>query len=276
MKNTFKKNLIASALLALASTHCFADVAGEGASLPPPPPPPLPQVQPVSAENPAAAPTLAKPAPVVVSGGAALESLKAEELAPATLYSKTTPEQQQELQTSEKNSKKLDELNRQREQAQAELEILKIKQEKARTQSEIRKLNGEKLPSEIQAAAEQATQNAAPGAQKPKSPLEMVYVTQIYGFSGEEVVTVYYNNSIVKVKRGQIVTDGVRMDRVLDNGAVFSYKGKLRTVLLTTEKQAEARSFTEVDKNTGKSPVQYNGINGMSPGFPPTSASYPQ
>lgn len=272
MKNTHKKNLIASALLAFASTHCFADASGT--SMPPPPPPP--QVQGVSAQDPSAVPTLAKPAPTVVSGGAALKSLKSEELAPATLYSKTTYEQQLELQTSEKSSKKLDELNRTREQADAELAILKIQQEKARTESEIRKLNGEHLTSEIQAAAEKASSNAVPGAQKTKSPLEMVFVTQIYGFSGEEVVTVYYNNSIVKIKRGQTVTDGVRMDRVLDNGAIFSYKGKSRTVLLTTEKQAEARSFTEVDNNSGKSQVQFNGMNGMNPGFQPEPVTYQQ
>lgn len=267
MNNNYKKSLIAGAIFALASTHCFADVAVAQDA----PPPPPPQVQPVNAADLGAAPTLAKPAPTVISGGAALETLKSEELAPATLYSKTTPEQQAELQTSEKSSSKLDELSRKRDQANAELEIMKIEQEKARTQSEIRKLNGEKLPSEIAAAEAQSALMAAP-VEKAKSPLENVFVTQIYGMSGEEQVTVYFNNSIVKVKKGEFVTDGVRMDRVLNNGAMFSYKGKSRMVLLTTEKQAESRSFTTVDKTAGKSTLP---INGMAPGMAMQPVRYP-
>ena len=254
MKNNYKKSLIAGAVLALASAHCFADAAG--ASVPPPPPP---QVQPVNAAD-LGAPTLAKAPPKIESGGAALATLKSQELSPATLYSRTTPEQRAELQTSETSSNKLDELSRKRDQASAELEIMKIEQEKAKTQSEIRKLNGEKLPGEA-SAADQAALMAQPVVEKAKSPLENVFVTQIYGMSGEEQVTVYFNNSIVKIKRGEFVTDGVRLEKVLDNGAVFSYKGKTRMVLLTTEKQAESRSFTEVEKPAQKSNLPLNGLN---------------
>lgn len=270
MKNNFNKTLIAGALMALASAHCFADVA---AGQIPPPPPPMAQVQPASVDS-VATPTLAKPAPAVVSGGAALEALKSEELAPVTLYSKTTPAQKLELKASEESSSKMDELNRKRDQANAELELIKIEQEKVRAEAEIRKMKGEKTPSEITAAAEQEVRLVAPAVVKAKSPLENIFVTQIYGMSGEEQVTAYFNNSIVKVKRGDLVTDGVRLVRVLDNGAIFSYKGKTRTVLLTTEKQAESRSFSTVEKEQGlKNPIQNNGYNPM---IMNQSAAYPQ
>lgn len=256
MKNTYKKNLIAGAILAFASAHCLADQVNAQV-IPPPPPPPQAQVMPVA---PVTTGTV-KTATEVVSGAAALANLKSQEEAPATLYSKLNPAQTQELKISEGNAKKLDELTRQRDQAEAELAIIKIEADKARAESDIRKLKGEKLPSEIQAAEEQQNQQGATKTPNSKlSPLEKVFVTQIYGMSGDEQVTVFYENSILKVKRGDEVTDGVRMTRVVSNGADFTYKGVTKRVTLTTQKQAFSRTFSEPKSETTNNNFMPGGV----------------
>jgi hypothetical protein len=266
MKNTYKKNLIAGAILALASAHCFADQVNAQV-IPPPPPPPQAQVLPVAPVTTGTA----KTATEVVSGGAALAELKSQEEAPATLYSKLNPAQTEELKISEVNAKKLDELTRQRDQADAELAIIKIEADKARTESEIRKLKGEKLPSEIQAAEEQAQQGAASSPSSKLSPLDRVFVTQIYGMSGDEQVTVFYENSILKVKRGDEVTNGVRMTRVVSNGADFTYKGVTKRVTLTTQKQAFSRTFSEPKSETSNNNYM---PGGLMPGMQPPVGAY--
>jgi hypothetical protein len=267
MKNTYKKNLIAGAILALASAHCLADQVNAQV-IPPPPPPAQAQVLPVA---PVTTGTT-KTATEVVSGAAALAELKSQEEAPATLYSKLNPAQTEELRISEVNAKKLDELTRQRDQAEAELAIIKIEADKARTESDIRKLKGEKLPSEIQAAEDQAQQGATKNPNSKLSPLDKVFVTQIYGMSGDEQVTVFYENSILKVKRGDEVTDGVRMTRVVANGADFTYKGVTKRVTLTTQKQAFSRTFSEpkVETNTSNNFMP----GGMMPVMQPPVGAY--
>jgi hypothetical protein len=264
MKNIYKKNLIAGAILALASAHCFADQVNAQAI--PPPPPPQAQVLPVL---PVSTGTEKKTAEVV-SGGAALAELKSQDEAPATLYSRLNPEQTEELKVSEGNAKKLDELNRKRDQAEAELAIIKIEADKVKTESEIRKLKGEKLPSEIQAAADQDQQDAQKTPSSKLSPLDRVFVTQIYGMSGDEQVTVFYENSILKVKRGDEVTDGVRMTRVVNNGADFTFKGVTKRVTLTTQKQAFSRTFSEPKSETSKNFMP----GGLMPAMQPPIGGY--
>lgn len=217
MKYTYKKALIACALTSVFSMHALA-------------------------QEPSAA--------VASSMQPAQANIVAEEESPASLYSNLNAEQAAEISKSKAVTRSLDELNRRKDKSSLELELIKLEVEKEKSREEIRKLKGEATSAEAaKASSEGAEQANEESSQKAKrndstSPLDRVFVTQIYGLEGNEIATVFYENSIIKARSGDAISDGLRLDKVLPNGAVFSYKGATKKALLTTKEQAFSRSFS--------------------------------
>ncbi len=241
MKHTYKKALIACALTTVFSLHAMAEEPVQQAT--------ATFAAPVGAPAPAPA---AAPAPVAAA------SITAEEETPASLYSNLNPEQAAEISQSKAVTKSLDDLNRRKDKSEVELAIIKLEVDKEKARDEIRKLKGQVTASETAAAQKTAEVSAPSDVSAPKSkgavptsPLERVFVTQIYGLEGSEVATVFYENSIIKAHSGDNIADGLRLEKVLSNGAIFSYKGKIKKSLLTTKEQAFSRSFSSGKEDEG-------------------------
>lgn len=229
MKNTVKTALIVSALAAAFSVNALAL---------------QPAAAPVASN--AAAPTqAATPAPQA--------PIAAEEDAPATLYSKLNPEQAADIKKAKDVTQELDDLTRNKDKSSIELELIKLDLDKAKAREEIRKLKDQATAPEAATAQDLQSgvslQPAATKAASKETPLDRVFVTQIYGLEGSEVATVFYENSIIKARSGDVVADGLRLEKVLSNGAVFSWKGKTKRVLMTTQEQAFSRSFSKQESS---------------------------
>lgn len=241
MKHTYTKALLACALTTVFSMHAMA--------VEPPQAPSASFSAPVGApaEIPAAAPT-----PV------AQANIAAEEDTPASLYSNLNADQAEEISKSKAVTKSLDELNRRKDKSQVELDIIKLELEKAKSRDEIKKLKGQASATEATSTSKVEATSDNGGSESHKSssgaatsPLERVFVTQIYGMEGSETATVFYENSIIKAHSGDSIADGLRLEKVLSNGAIFSYKGKVKKTLLTTKQQAFSRSFTSNSDDDG-------------------------
>jgi len=241
MKHTYKKALIACALTTVFSMHAMAEEPVQPAQ--------ASFAAPVGAPAPAPA---AAPAPVPQA------NITAEEDTPASLYSNLNPDQAEEISKSKAVTKTLDDLNRRKDKSTIELEIIKLEMEKEKARDEIKKLKGQATASENAAASKAPEPSDRSDADEhkdksgvPTSPLDRVFVTQIYGMEGSETATVFYENSIIKAHSGDSIADGLRLEKVLSNGAVFSYKGKIKKTLLTTKEQAFSRSFTSKSNDDG-------------------------
>lgn len=196
---------------------------------------------------------------------------------------------QSTLGASEEHNKKMDDLNREKELLELQSSLAKLKLEKEKTSVELNRLKG--LPTAV-AVPEVAvtpvamtssqdfsqmnqmpsmggfagqTQSPA-GAHKVASdtPLDRVYVTRVYGVGGVRSVTVYFDNGIFTGVAGDEIISGLRIAKVTDNGALFSYKGKTRMVNLTTQGLAYSRSQTkqkEARELSDQAPA-FQGVNG--------------
>jgi hypothetical protein len=86
------------------------------------------------------------------------------------------------------------------------------------------------------------------------SILDDIYVTRIYVFGDKKSATVYIKNSVTTAEIGEEVSAGVKMIDVSDKAATFQYKGKKRTVRLSTQDQAYGRSYDGSNKSTQSQP----------------------
>lgn len=195
---------------------------------------------------------------------------------------------QSTLGASDEHNKQMDDLNREKELLELQSSLEKLKLEKEKTSFELNKLKG--LPTTVaapDAAATSVAIAASPDfsqmAQMPSmggfsgqvqsptraqkaasnSPLDRVYVTRVYGVGGVKNVTVYFDNGIFTGAAGDEIISGLRIAKVTENGAVFSYKGKTRNVNLTTQGLAYTRSQTKQKeaREAQESAPAFQGIN---------------
>jgi hypothetical protein len=175
------------------------------------------------------------------------------------------PSVEASLKTSEDHNQKLDELQREKEILDLESAVTKLKLTKEQAEADMRKLRGAPGPAaqasaSVPLAAEVpppqmpmgvpdmggyfGMQPAQPAAKKqaPLSLLDRVYVTRIYGVGGVRNVTVILDNSVFTGTVGDEITEGLRIAKVTDNGAVFTYKGKSKSVNLTAQGVAVSKS----------------------------------
>lgn len=194
---------------------------------------------------------------------------------------------EQTLGVSEDHNKQMDDLNREKELLELQGSLAKLKLDKEKTEVDLKKLKGMPVPS---AAIEAPVATAAapdfsqmmqmpgmggfnnqsqPQAQSkksaPDSPLDRVYVTRVYGIGGVKNVTVYFDNGIFTGAAGDEIVDGLRIVKVKDNGAVFSYKGKSKNVNLTTQGLAYTRSQTKQREVSVQSAPDRSGGSGYLP-----------
>lgn len=180
------------------------------------------------------------------------------------------------LQATEDHNKQLDDLVRVKEILDLESSVTKLRYEKEKTESDMRKLRSP-IPGATATAASPAgmeppmpmampnstpDMNAYFGAQQQPqavvkkkaqlSPLDRVYVTRIYGVGGVKSVTVFIDNSVFTGTVGDEIIDGLRISKVTDNGAVFVYKGKSKSVNLTTQGIAYSKSQSKQRGDDGE------------------------
>ena len=172
-----------------------------------------------------------------------------------------------EIDKSGAHNQVLDELVRKKALLQAENDLAKIELEQARTKAEMRKVTNPEAAKDsvgVPGYGSQATidpftglplgatsnvinQMAGQVLAQPKNDdtteLNKIFVTRVYGFGDKKTVTVYVDNSVVQAQVGDDVYNGVKMVSATDTSATFEYKGKKRTVHLTTQDQAYTRSF---------------------------------
>lgn len=191
------------------------------------------------------------------------------------------------LGASEDHNKQMDDLNRDKELLELQGSLSKLKLEKEKTDVELKKLKGLPVPATAAAAPSAVaappdftqmmqmpgmggfSNQSQPQAQSqksvPESPLDRVYVTRVYGIGGVKNVTVYFDNGIFTGAAGDEIVDGLRIVKVKDNGAVFSYKGKTKNVNLTTQGLAYTRSQTKQREVSVQSAPDLQGGSGYMP-----------
>lgn len=177
------------------------------------------------------------------------------------------PDVESTLGISEDHNKQMDDLNREKELLELQSSLSKLKLEKEKTEVDLKKLKGQPVAVSAEAPVAIAAtpdfsqmsvpmqemggfsnQGQAQASQRKAvvdSPLDRVYVTRIYGIGGVKNVTAYYENGIFTGAAGDEIVSGLRIVKVTDNGAVFSYKGKTKSVNLTTQGLAYSRSQTK-------------------------------
>ena len=77
------------------------------------------------------------------------------------------------------------------------------------------------------------------------NPLDHIFITKVYGLDNNLRVTVYYKGTILQLRAGDEVADGIRMVRVFDNAAIFAKGKETRRVSMTTGKNAISKAFEE-------------------------------
>ncbi|MBI6883004.1 hypothetical protein [Pseudomonas putida] len=195
------------------------------------------------------------------------------------------------ISVSEKHNEVMDKLNREKELLELQSSLSKLKLEKEKTDVETKKLMGIAVPapaatvsastSSSEPAVDQApsmpvmpsfgtfpAQQYQPSTSKVStdSPLDRVYVTRVYGVGGVRNITVYFDNGIFTGSAGDEIVDGLKIVKVTDNGAVFSYKGKTKNVNLTTQGLAYTRSqVKQREKVTVQAPPNNIGTVGSIP-----------
>lgn len=221
-------------------------------------------------------------------------------MAPLALANETQPpatidtDVEAALVVSEDHNKQMDDLNREKELLELQGSLVRLKLDKEKTEVDLKKLKGQSVPAAIsEAPAVTATPGMpdfAPVVQPadlqgfltptqqpegqpqqrrpstPSSPLDRVYVTRIYGVGGVSNVTVYFDNGIFTGAAGDDVAEGLKIVKVTDNGAVFSYKGKTRSVNITAQGLAYSRS--QAAKRAELSANAQSGRSGNSGGIP--------
>lgn len=250
MKHSFKKALLAGIVAAAFCSQAFSEEAVA------PVPAPTPEVQ----KAPAEPPKQVKP----------VEKQDMTSKLPADLV--------REIDKSGAHNQVLDELLRKKALLQAENDLAKVELEQAKTKAEMRKVtnpetarDGSGTPSygssgtidpftglPLGATSNAISQMAGQALAQPKADdmaeLNKIFVTRVYGFGDKKTVTVFVENSVVQAQIGDDVYNGVKMVSASDTSATFEYKGKKRTVHLTTQDQAYSRSFEGASASLASSP----------------------
>jgi hypothetical protein len=250
MKHSFKKALLAGIVAAAFCSQAFSEEA----------------VAPVAA-----------PAPEVQKAPAEPQK-QAKPVEKQDMTSKLPADLVREIDKSGAHNQVLDELLRKKALLQAENDLAKVELEQAKTKAEMRKVTnpeaakdgagapgygsqatidpftGLPLGATSNAISQMANQVLAQPKTDDMAELNKIFVTRVYGFGDKKTVTVYVENSVVQAQVGDDVYNGVKMVSATDTAATFEYKGKKRTVHLTTQDQAYSRSFEGAAASSGTLP----------------------
>lgn len=207
-----------------------------------------------------------------------------------------------EIDKAEAHNQELDELRRKKDLLQAENDLAKVELEQAKTKAEMRKVTSPAADSQATVPGGYGSQigldpftglpigsaGTAAGQVSPQvlseqktdemAELDKIFVTRVYGFGDKKTVTVYVQNSVVQAQVGDDVYNGVKMISASDTSATFEYKGKRRTVHLTTQDQAYSRSFEGAASTSASGARGLSSSSGASLGRPaaiPSGMSMP-
>jgi len=243
MKKTMLASLIGMATL--CSGHVLAQV---------------PASAPVTEQKTVVSPASATAATPVTSATPATPAATAAPEAPAvsapaerpTVTSNLSTEQRKMLMDYVQNNEELNDLAHKERVLDYEAKLSKLELEKLKAERERDKLLGKDVPA---ISATEETQKAPSLQQIPSpdqdeekevvNPLDHIFITKVYGLDNNLRVTVYYKGTILQLRAGDEVADGIRMVRVFDNAAIFAKGKETRRVSMTTGKNAISKAFEE-------------------------------
>ncbi|WP_274643889.1 hypothetical protein [Pseudomonas serbica] len=244
MMNSFNKTLLAGIVAATFCAPAFSDDTT------------APATSPVAAV--AAAP--AAPGATAPQVSAATPAAPVAVVKKQDMTSKLPADLIEELKSSGDHNKEIDDLVRLKALAQAQSDLARAELDRDKARIELKRLTDPVAAATADVAAGVAlspppaqaapTASTAPGKSDSEeskveetSILDDIYVTRIYMFGDKKSATVYIKNSVTTAELGEEVAAGVKMIQVTDKAATFQYKGKKRTVRLSTQEQAYGRSY---------------------------------
>lgn len=268
MMNSFNKTILAGIVAAAFCAPAFADETT------------APAPAPVTVAAPAA-PTASAPQVNAVTPAAPVAAVKKQDIT-----SKLPADLVEELKNSGDHNKEIDDLVRLKALAQAQSDLARAELDRDKARIELKRLSEPPAASTPEVAAGagltppplQATIASTPVKADPEvakvedtSILDDIYVTRIYVFGDKKSATVYIKNSVTTAEIGEEVAAGVKMVAVSDKAATFQYKGKKRTVRLSTQEQAYGRSYDASSKSNQNQQgmMQPSRSQMMSPGMLP-------
>lgn len=167
-----------------------------------------------------------------------------------TLTSNLSGEQRKMLMDYIQNNEQLNELAHKERVLDYEAKLSKLELEKLKAEQERDELLGKNV------APVDADNQQLPGkpiSQQPDkqpvsdkdevNPLDQIFITKVYGLDNNLRVTVYYKGTILNMRAGDVVADGIRLVRVFDNAAIFAKGKETRRVSMTTGKNAMSKAF---------------------------------
>jgi hypothetical protein len=193
----------------------------------------------------------ASAAPVVAS---APEKPSAPEVSAAverpTLTSNLSKDQRKLLNDYIQNNEQLNELAHKERVLDYEAKLSKLELEKLKAEQERDELLGkgvvtattEKKELPIKSTGEHLSSHSQDDEDEA-NPLDQIFITKVYGLDNNLRVTVYYKGTILNMRAGDEVADGIRLMRVFDNAAIFAKGKETRRVSMTTGKNAMSKAF---------------------------------
>lgn len=223
---TMKKTILASlvGVAAICSGQVLAQTAVQAASV-------------------AQAPTVSS-APVAPATEARVER--------PTVTSNLSTEQRKMLMDYVQNNEELNNLAHQERVLDYEAKLSKLQLEKLKAEQERDVLLGKAVTPPPVAASNGADNAQVNGQAKADddeeeeiNPLDQIFITKVYGLDNNLRVTVYYKGTILQLRAGDEVADGIRMVRVFDNAAIFAKGKETRRVSMTTGENALSKAFED-------------------------------
>lgn len=167
-----------------------------------------------------------------------------------TLTSNLSSEQRKMVMDYIQNNEQLNELAHKERVLEYEAKLSKLELDKLKAEQERDELLGKNV---APVGADNKEQPGKPIIQQldkqPVSdkdevnPLDQIFITKVYGLDNNLRVTVYYKGTILNMRAGDVVADGIRLVRVFDNAAIFAKGKETRRVSMTTGKNAMAKAF---------------------------------
>lgn len=167
-----------------------------------------------------------------------------------TLTSNLSGEQRKMLMDYIQNNEQLNELAHKERVLDYEAKLSKLELEKLKAEQERDVLLGKNV-APVDADNKEQPGNLIrqqldkqPASDKDEvNPLDQIFITKVYGLDNNLRVTVYYKGTIMNMRAGDVVADGIRLVRVFDNAAIFAKGKETRRVSMTTGKNAMSKAF---------------------------------
>jgi hypothetical protein len=166
-----------------------------------------------------------------------------------TLTSNLSSDQLKLLKDYIQNNEQLNELAHKERVLDYEARLSKLELEKLKAEQERDELLVKVVAPAIAEKKEQSTKSTGEqsashsGDDDEANPLDQVFITKVYGLDNNLRVTVYYKGTILNMRAGDEVADGIRLVRVFDNAAIFAKGKETRRVSMTTGKNAMSKAF---------------------------------